>query len=71
MPQIVGLALIGAGLFAGYKFVRTALQRMSEAPNRAAEDGDPANRTAGGTKDLGALEYDSEQNVYKPARRDS
>jgi hypothetical protein len=68
MPQLIALALIGAGLYAGYRWVvRT---KASLAEMRRAED-ELRRRAAGGAleKDMGALEYDSTSGVYRPAKR--
>lgn len=72
MPQLVALMIAGAGLYAGYKWVSKALgrhledaQRQTDALRRATE--------AGGTsapKDLGQLEWDAAQRVYKPKSRE-
>jgi hypothetical protein len=68
MPQLIALALIGAGLYAGYRWVvRT---KASLAEMRRAED-ELRRRAAGGAleKDMGALEYDNASGVYRPAKR--
>lgn len=66
MPQLIGLVLVGAGLWAGVK----ALQRIA---GRTAE-GAPAENATEGTareKDLGRLEADPETGVYRPAVADA
>jgi hypothetical protein len=68
MPQLIVLALVGAGLYAGYKWVSRKLRRASEAAERAREE--LARRTAEaaeGPKDLGRLEWDEKAGVYRPA----
>ncbi|MGE8944267.1 hypothetical protein ACO2I3_20380 [Leptospira interrogans] len=69
MPQVIALAIAGAGLFAGYKWlsreVRRALDRME-----AEEELQRAPAKAAMPKDLGALEWDQETGVYRPIRRD-
>ena len=69
MPQLVVAALLGAGLYAGYRWVsRTARQMLDEAErSRAAEEARRANGAV--TKDLGALELDPSSGVYKPKQR--
>jgi len=66
MPHFFALALVGAGLYAGYRwFTRTAQQITAEI--KSAED-DLRRRSAGGAleKDMGALEYDPASGVYRP-----
>jgi type II secretory pathway component PulJ len=69
MPQLAVLALLGAGLYAGYRwYARTARHIAAEV--RRAED--ELRRRAEGAaieKDLGVLEYDPTSGVYKPAKR--
>jgi hypothetical protein len=70
MPQLVILALVGAGLYAGYRwFTRSTREWAAEV--RRAED-ELRRRVAGGAleKDMGRLEYDPVSGVYRPARRD-
>jgi hypothetical protein len=63
MPQLVGLVLLGAGLYAGYR----AIVRL--ATNLASELEPEVRRHAVTVRDLGALEYDPVSGVYRPARR--
>lgn len=75
MPQLIALALAGAGLYAGYKWLAKEIgkagaeaERMREAAERRAgssETGDP-NSGTGPLKDLGALEWDEAAGVYRP-----
>jgi hypothetical protein len=67
MPQLFGLMVIGAGLYAGYKAVVRISGRMGEELRRA--DDEMRRRAAGQTaeKDLGALVLDPESGVYRPA----
>jgi hypothetical protein len=67
MPQLFVLALIGAGLYAGYRWVRTAKELVADV-RRADEE---LHRWTGGRieKDLGALEYDPVSGVYRPSKR--
>ena len=69
MPQVIALAIAGAGLFAGYKWlsreVRRALDKME-----AEEELQRAPAKAAVPKDLGTLEWDQETGVYRPIRRD-
>ena len=66
MPQLVALALVGAGLYAGYRwFARTA---EITAEIQRAED-ELQRRTAGVLpKDMGELEFDPAAGVYRPKR---
>lgn len=69
MPQLVVLAAIGAGLYAGYKALVRAGARMAEDLKRS-EDELRARATAQASeKDLGTLEYDPMSGVYKPVRK--
>lgn len=71
MPQLVVLAAIGAGLYAGYKALMRAGARMADDLKRS-EDEVRARASAGADaseKDLGSLEYDPMSGVYKPVRK--
>ncbi len=68
MPQLVGLVLIGAGVWAGYKAVLRLSQRAA-AELRRAEDEMRDNAPGSAEKDLGALHLDPETGVYKPTPR--
>jgi len=70
MPQLLGLVVVGAGLYAAYKAIGRIAQQVSEQMARAEEDltRRPAEvRVA--EKDLGALEWDEAQQVYRPGLR--
>lgn len=70
MPQLVVAALLGAGLYAGYRWVtRTARQVLDEAERDHTEQVPRAGGVV--TKDLGALELDPASGVYKPKQRTS
>jgi hypothetical protein len=69
MPQLVGLMVVGAGLYAAYKAIGRIAQQVSEQMTRADEE--LSRRTAEvriSEKDLGALEWDEAQQVYRPKR---
>ena len=69
MPQLVGLMVVGAGLYAAYKAIGRIAQQVSEQMTRA--DDELNRRTAEvriSEKDLGALEWDEAQQVYRPKR---
>lgn len=66
MPHLVVAALLGAGLYAGYRWVaRAARQALDEAERAFEERGTEAKVT----KDLGALEFDAAAGVYRPKKR--
>jgi predicted negative regulator of RcsB-dependent stress response len=71
MPQLFALALIGAGAVAGYRWFTRQLDAAREAALRAeAELGRAAANANGQPKDLGSLEWDAVNGVYRP-RADS
>jgi hypothetical protein len=62
------LALVGAGIYAGYRWLwRPA--RMIAAEVRRAEDERRRAAARLREKDMGALEYDPISGVYRPVRR--
>lgn len=67
MPHLVIAAVIGAGLFAGARFIARTAQRMAEEARRAQDD---IVRQASGAveKNLGNLEYDPVTGVYRPEK---
>lgn len=68
MPQLIALALVGAGLYAGYRWFSRAAKEITAEIQRAEEE---LRRRAGvGTlpKDMGELEYDPVTAVYRPKR---
>jgi type II secretory pathway component PulJ len=68
MPQLVVLALLGAGFYAGYRLVVRTKQMVAEM--RRAEDELRRNATSGALeKDMGALEYDAASGAYRPAKQ--
>jgi hypothetical protein len=66
MPQIVFLAMIGAGLYIGYRWVaRVAKEAAAELERAQAE----LRRRAGAReKDLGQLVWDPASGVYRPGK---
>ncbi|MBO0764457.1 MAG: hypothetical protein J2P50_07705 [Hyphomicrobiaceae bacterium] len=69
MAQLIALALIGAAVYGGYRWLwRPA--RLIVAEVRRAEN--EFRRAAGRAyeKDMGRLEYDPRTGVYRPARHD-
>ncbi|MFN3743072.1 MAG: hypothetical protein ACK4TL_00055 [Hyphomicrobiaceae bacterium] len=70
MPQLVGLIVVGAGLYAAYKAIGRIAQQVSEQMARAEEELNRRTAEVRVTeKDLGALEWDDVQQVYRPKRR--
>jgi hypothetical protein len=69
VPHLAILALVGAGLYAGYRWLTRSAQEIT-AEIRRAEDGLHA-RAAGVAiqKDMGRLEYDPISGVYRPVDR--
>lgn len=67
MPQLVIAAVLGAGLYAGYRFISRTARKMADDARRAQED---LMRQASGAveKNLGNLEYDAASGVYKPTK---
>jgi hypothetical protein len=69
MPQLVGLVVVGAGLYAAYKALGRMVQQVSVQATRAEEELQRRAAAAGAIeKDLGALEWDEVQQVYRPKR---
>ncbi|MBN9262064.1 MAG: hypothetical protein BGN89_18160 [Alphaproteobacteria bacterium 64-6] len=69
MPQLVGLMVVGAGLYAAYRALGRIAQQVSEQMARAEDE--LSRRTAEvrvPEKDLGVLEWDETQQVYRPRR---
>jgi hypothetical protein len=64
MPQLIGLVIVGAGIWAGVK----ALQRLAEhvTDSRPAPEAATVERAE---KDLGRLVLDPESGVYRPIER--
>jgi hypothetical protein len=67
MPQLIFLAAVGAGAYAGYRFLKNIAQSVSESLEKATVETRERTR-AGDAKDLGALDYDPKSGVYKPRR---
>jgi hypothetical protein len=70
MPQLFGLVIAGAGLYAAYKAIGRIAQQVSEQMTRAEDElGRRPAEVRVAEKDLGALEWDEVQQVYRPMRR--
>jgi hypothetical protein len=69
MPQVIALAIAGAGLIAGYRWLSREWRRVT-ADVEAGEDLHRQATATGATpKDLGALVWDQEAGVYRPSHR--
>lgn len=66
MPHVIGLVLLGAGLYAGYRAVLRVAERVQTELARADDE---ARRPVVLEKDLGHLEYDPASGVYRPRPR--
>ena len=68
MPQVIALALLGAGLYAGYRWLTRTTREIAAQMQRAKDE---VRQEAAGRieKNLGALEYDPSSDVYRPARK--
>lgn len=67
MPPVIFAAIVGAGLYAGYRFF-TKLVEQAQTPSnseRARNRGETSGR-AGEPKDLGGLEWDEKAGAYRP-----
>ena len=69
MPQVIALALLGASLYVGYRWIARAAGGIGARIDRA-EDELRAQSHRPIEKDLGALEYDPASGVYRPAQRE-
>ena len=68
VPQFFVLALVGAGLYVGYRWLTQATQQIT-IDVRTAEDELRRRASAALEKDMGALEYDPVTGVYRPKVR--
>jgi hypothetical protein len=68
VPQLMVLALVGAAIYAGYRWLwRPA--RMIAAEVRRTEDEIRRRAARSLERDMGRLEYDPISGVYRPVRR--
>ena len=67
MPPLILLALVGGGCYAGFKLF-SKLVEQAATPSRSETERvrREAQARAGGTRDLGELEWDEKSGVYKP-----
>ena len=71
MPQLIAVALLGAGLYAGYRWLARAGKEIADELERAESDLLRRAAATSGTraKDMGRLEYDPVSGVYSPVDR--
>jgi len=62
MPHLIGLMVIGAGLYAGYRAFMRAAERVTDDFRRAEAEVRIRTRE----KNMGSLEYDPIHGVYRP-----
>lgn len=65
MPQLIALAVMSAGVYAGYRWVSKQVRLMTEEAERRAQEA--AARAE--PQDLGELEWDGDAGVYRPRNR--
>ena len=68
MPQLFALALIGAGFYAGYRLVVRTKELIADL-ERGEDEVRRRPAESAIEKDMGVLEYDSANGVYRPAKR--
>lgn len=66
MPPLVLFALAGAGLYAGFRVIRSQIRL---AAVRAEEAARAKAAAASGPKDLGPLVHDPQSGMYRPEGR--
>jgi hypothetical protein len=64
MPQLIALALVGVGVYAGYRYVANHFRQRSELNEKRAME----NQRAAAPQEIGELEWDAEAGVYRPRR---
>jgi hypothetical protein len=64
MPQLIALAVVGAGLVAGARFLSKVVVAMTDDLRRAEAEA----RVKATPKDLGTLTWDPEAGVYRPGK---
>jgi hypothetical protein len=69
MPQLFVIALIGAGFYTAYHWLRQTSDAIEAELNRAEDE--LRRQTGGGRleKDLGRLEYDPATGFYRPQKQ--
>ncbi len=69
MPQLVVLALLGVGAYAGYRMIQRASRQIAAELRRASEELRGGSSPAQVERDLGSLEFDAKSGVYRPTKR--
>jgi hypothetical protein len=69
MPQVIALALLGAGIYAGYRWFAHSMREMARRMRDADDQLRRQEATGRIEKNLGALEYDPVTGVYRPVRK--
>jgi len=69
VPQLVVLALLGAGAYVGYRLIQRASRDIAAELRRVSEELSGGSPPPRGERDLGRLEYDAKSGVYRPAKR--
>jgi hypothetical protein len=67
MPQLIALAVAGAGLYAGYKWVSRKVAEMTETERLRAAEVKAAREP--GTREMGNLVLDPSTGEYRPDDR--
>lgn len=70
MPQFLILAAVGAGLYAGFRALKSVGEKMAADMQRAQDDLRQRAEARSDAKDLGTLAYDPVSGEYKPKARD-
>jgi hypothetical protein len=68
MPQVVAAVLIGAGVAAGVKWLAKEMARLADAARVAQEELRRRDKLDVAPRDLGSLEWDAKDGVYRPAK---
>ncbi len=66
MPQLIAIAIAGAGILAGYKWMSRKATEYAEAVRAETE---ARAHAANAPKEMGQLEWDEHSQAYRPARR--
>jgi hypothetical protein len=69
MPQLIVLAVAGAGLLAGYKWLSRKLADQAEAERVRAQAEAVASGEADAPKEMGSLVWDAESKAYRPGQQ--
>lgn len=68
MAQLIVLALVGAAIYAGYRWLWLPARLIVAEVRRAEDEMRRAAMGRGYAKDMGRLEYDPHTGVYRPTR---